>query len=192
MNSMRKKSFWVIFGTTFLRAFLGCGQTMWRVGIIGALTMSSAFIGVSISIIVNEGFGAFSSTKDVAALVSVFFIVVLMLIVAWGRIRILLGREPVEMPFRNHGIRLVLFLNAMGVISLILIPMVVLGFFTGVYDKQWCSVMCLLSKTRAIHRCKPLFFKEPRSMRRKIKDLSTINEIRNPVSYTHLTLPTKA
>lgn len=109
---------------------------MWRVGIIGALTMSSAFIGVSISIIVNEGFGAFSSTKDVAALVSVFFIVVLMLIVAWGRIRILLGREPVEMPFRNHGIRLVLFLNAMGVISLILIPMVVLGFFTGVYDKQ--------------------------------------------------------
>ena len=133
---MRKKSFWVIFGTTFLRAFLGCGQTMWRVGIIGALTMSSAFIGVSISIIVNEGFGAFSSTKDFAALVSVFFVVVLMLIVAWGRIRILLGREPVEMPFRNHGIRLVLFLNAMGVISLILIPMVVLGFFTGVYDKQ--------------------------------------------------------
>ena len=108
---------------------------MWRVGILGALVMSITFIGAVISIIFNEGLGAFSSAKELVALVMVFFTVVFLLIIAWGRIRLLLGRKQAEITFPNYASRLVFLLNALGVISLILIPLIALGLFAGAYDK---------------------------------------------------------
>lgn len=138
---MNKKSIQRGLGNRIYQASLAYGQVMWRVGILGAFALSIAFIATFISIIVNEGFVVFSTVKEFLVLVMVFMEIVLILIIAWGRIRIMLGRKPVEMPnefailLAYHARGLIYLLNAIGVISLVLIPMMVLGLFTGAYDK---------------------------------------------------------
>ena len=138
---MNKKSIRRGLGNRIFQASLAYGQIMWRVGILGAFTMSIAFIATVISIIVNEGFVAFSTLREFLVLVMVFMTIVQMLVIAWGRIRIMLGRKPVKMPneflvlLAYHTRGLLYLLNAIGVISLVLIPMMVLGLFTGAYDK---------------------------------------------------------